>query len=77
MGELTHKVFAGFNDDFARIGLGGSLDVLLDERINAFAAISAVANLDGVMMVAQMTLALAQPCFLFKSFLYVHSRGPI
>ena len=50
--ELTHKVLAGFKDDFAMSGLGRSLDMLLDEGIDAFAAISAVANLDVVPMVA-------------------------
>ena len=52
--ELTHKVLAGFKNDFAMSGLGRSLDVLLDEGVDALAAISAIANLDGVMMVAQM-----------------------
>ena len=33
-------------------GLGRSLNVNLDEGINAFAAICAIANLDGMMMVA-------------------------
>src|ERR1700738_2592272 len=52
--ELTHKVLAGFKDDFAMSGLGRSVDVLLDEGVDALLAISAIANLDGMMMVAQM-----------------------
>jgi hypothetical protein len=51
-GELTHKVLDGFKDDFAMSGLGRSLDVLLNEGVDALAAISAVANLDGVTMIA-------------------------
>ena len=42
--ELTHKVFVGFEDDFAMSGMGHSLDVLLEEGVNAFATISALAN---------------------------------
>ena len=52
--ELTHKVLAGFKDDFSMSGMGRSLDVLLDEGVNALLAISAIANLDGMMMVAEM-----------------------
>ena len=52
--ELTHKVLAGFKDDFAMSDLGRSLDVLLDEGVDALLAISAIANLDGMMMVAEM-----------------------
>ena len=51
--KLTHKVLAGFYDDFVMNGLG-LLDVLLDEVVNVFVAIHAVANLDGVTMIAQM-----------------------
>ena len=35
-------------------GLGRSLDVLLDEGVAALAAIPAVANVDGVTIIAQM-----------------------
>ena len=50
--ELTHKIFAGFKNNFGMSGLGRSLDVLLDENVHALAAISVVANLDVVPMVA-------------------------
>ena len=52
--ELTHKVLDGFKDDFAMSGLGRSLNVLLNEGVDALAAISTVANLEGVTMVAHM-----------------------
>ena len=52
--EFTDKVLAGFEDDFAMSGLWRSLDVLLKEGVDALATISAVANFDGMMMVAQM-----------------------
>ena len=52
--ELTHQIFAGFKNIFAMSGLGSVLDVLLDEGVDAFVAISAVVDLDGVTMVAQM-----------------------
>ena len=50
--ELTYKVLAGFKDDFAISGLGRSLDVLLNEGVNVHVVIPAVANLDGVTMIA-------------------------
>jgi hypothetical protein len=52
--ELTHKILAGFEDDFAMSGLGRSLDVFLQEGVDALATISAVANFDGMKMVAKM-----------------------
>ena len=52
--EFTHNIFAGFKNDFSLSALGRSVDVLLDEGVDALVAISAVANLDGVPMVAQM-----------------------
>ena len=39
-------------------GLGRSLHVLLDEGVNALAAIPAIANLDGVTMIAKMNACL-------------------
>ena len=51
---LTHKVFSGFKNNFSMSGLGSLLDVLLDEGVDAVAAISAVVDLDGVAMVAKM-----------------------
>ena len=52
--ELTHKVFASFQNDFVVSGLRRSLDMLLDEGVDTLAAISAVADLDEVTMVAKM-----------------------
>jgi hypothetical protein len=52
--ELTHKVLAGFKFFFAMSGLGRLLHVLLNDGGDALAAISVVADLDGVAMVAQM-----------------------
>ena len=52
--ELTHKVLASFKNNFAMSGLGSVLDVLLNEGVDALAAISAVAHLDEVAMVAKM-----------------------
>ena len=52
--EFTHKVLAGFKDDFSMSGLGRLLDVLLKEGVDALVAISAIANLDGMTMVAHM-----------------------
>lgn len=52
--ELTHKVLASFNNNFAMSGLGRLLDMVLDEGVNVHVVISAVANLDEVPMVAQM-----------------------
>ena len=52
--ELTHKVFAGFEDDFAMSGMWRSLDVVLDEGVDTLATFSAVANLDRMTMVAKM-----------------------
>ena len=52
--ELTYKVLAGFKDDFAMSGMGRSLDVLLEEGVDALATISAVANFDRMTMVAKM-----------------------
>lgn len=52
--ELTNKILACFEDDFAMSGLGRSLDVLLQEGVNALTTISAVANFDGMKMVAKM-----------------------
>ena len=52
--DLTHKVLAGFKNNFTISGLGSLLDVIIDEGVNVFAAIFAVADLDGVAMVAHM-----------------------
>ncbi len=52
--ELTNKVLAGFEDDFAMSGLGRTLHVLLEEGVDALATISAVANFDRMRMVAKM-----------------------
>ena len=52
--EFTYKVLVGFEDDFAMSGLGRSLDVFLQEGVDALATISAVANFDGMKMVAKM-----------------------
>ena len=52
--ELTHKVLAGFKNNFAVSGLGRSLHVLLDKGVVALATIFAVADLDRVVMVAEM-----------------------
>ena len=52
--ELTDKVLAGLKNNFAICSLGRSLDVLLDKDVDALAAISAVADIDWVVMVAQM-----------------------
>jgi hypothetical protein len=52
--ELTHKILAGFEDNFAMSCLGRSLDVLLQEGVDAFATISAVPNFDGMKMVSKM-----------------------
>jgi hypothetical protein len=49
--ELTYKVLAGFEYDFAVSGLGRSFHMLLHEGIDTLAAISTVADLDGVKMV--------------------------
>ena len=54
--ELTHKVFVGFKNYFPMSGLGRLLDVLLDEGVDELAAISAVADLDRVAMVALMNV---------------------
>ena len=52
--ELTHKVLAGLKNNFAMSGLGRSLDVLLDKGVDALATVSAVADLDRVVMVTEM-----------------------
>jgi hypothetical protein len=52
--ELTNKILAGFEDDFAMSCLGRSLDVLLHEGVDALATISAIANFDWMKMVAKM-----------------------
>lgn len=52
--ELTHKVFAGLKNNFAVSGLRRPLDVLLDKGDDALAAISAIADLDWVVMVAEV-----------------------
>ena len=52
--ELTHKVFAGLKNNFAMSGLGRSLDILLNEGVDALAAIPTIADLDGVTMIAKM-----------------------
>ena len=54
--ELTHKGRDGFKDDIAMSGLGRSFNVLLNEGVDALAAISAVVNLDGVTIVVQMNV---------------------
>ena len=45
--EFSHNVFVGLKNNFPVNGLGRSLDVLLDKRVDALATISAVANPDG------------------------------
>ena len=52
--ELTHKDLVGFKNNFAMSGLGRLLDILFDENVNALAAIFAVANPDGMPIVARM-----------------------
>jgi hypothetical protein len=52
--DLTNKIIAGIEDNFSISGLGCLLDVLLQEGVDAFATISAVANFDGMKMVAKM-----------------------
>jgi hypothetical protein len=52
--KLTHNVIVVFKNIFAMSGLGRSFHVLLNEDVDVLAAICAVANLDGVGMVAQM-----------------------
>ena len=52
--ELTHKILAGFEDNLAMSCLGRSLDVLLQEGVDALATISAVPNFDGMKMVSKM-----------------------
>jgi hypothetical protein len=52
--ELTNKILAGFQDDFAMSGLGRSLDVLLQEGVDALVTIFALTNFDGMKMVAKM-----------------------
>jgi hypothetical protein len=52
--ELTHKVFAGLKNNFAVSGLGRTLDVLLQEGVDALATISAVANLHRMLMSTEM-----------------------
>jgi hypothetical protein len=52
--ELTHKVLAGLKNNFAVSGLGRSLDVLLQEGVDALATISAVANLHWMKMRTEM-----------------------
>ena len=48
--ELTNNVFAGFKDDLAVRGLRRTLNVLLDECIDALPAVSAVCNLHWMLM---------------------------
>jgi hypothetical protein len=52
--ELTHKVLAGLKNNFAVSGLGRSVDVLLQEGVDALATISAVANLHWMLMRTEM-----------------------
>ena len=52
--ELTHKVFGGLKNNFAVSGLGSALDDFLEKGVDALTAISAIACLNGVEMVAQM-----------------------
>ena len=52
--ELTHKVLAGFLNNFVVRVLGHSLDVLLDVGIDTFAPIPGIADFDWVTMVAKM-----------------------
>jgi hypothetical protein len=52
--ELTYNVLADFHTDFIVSGSRRSFDVLLDEGVDTFAAISAAADLDDVTMVAKM-----------------------
>jgi hypothetical protein len=52
--EITHKGLAGFKGDYTMTGLGRSLYVFLDEGIDALRVISVVADLDGMVMIAQI-----------------------
>ena len=52
--ELTHKDLTSLKNNFAMSGLGRLLYVLLVQGVDALAAISTVADLDWVAMVAQM-----------------------
>jgi hypothetical protein len=52
--ELTNKVLAGLKNNFAVSGLGRSVDVLLQDGVDAFATISAIANLHWMLMRTEM-----------------------
>jgi hypothetical protein len=56
--EFTHEVLVGFEDNFAMSGMGRSLDVLLEESVDALAIISAVVNFDRMKMVAKMNICM-------------------
>ena len=72
--ELTHKVFAGFEDDFAMSGLGRTLHVLLEEGVDALATISAVANFDRMRMVAKMNAGTLRWCHCHGRRRFWHDR---
>lgn len=50
--ELTYKVIASFDNYVFVSGLECLLDMLFDEGVNTLAAISAIADFDGVPIVA-------------------------
>ena len=52
--ELTNNVLASFKDDLAVRGLRRTLNVLLDECIDALPAVSAISNLHRMLMGTDM-----------------------
>ena len=52
--ELTNNILAGFKDDLAVRGLRRTLNVLLDECIDALPAVSAISNLHRMLMGTDM-----------------------
>ncbi len=52
--EFTNNVFAGFKDDLAVSGLRRTLNVLFEKSIDAFPTVSAIPNLDWMLMSSDM-----------------------
>jgi hypothetical protein len=52
--EITHNVIAGFKDDLAVSGLRRTVNVLLEKCIDTLPAVSAVSNLDWMLMSTDM-----------------------
>jgi len=52
--ELTNNVLAGFKDDLAVRGLRRTLNVLLEKCIDTLPTVSAVPNLDWMLMSTDM-----------------------